>query len=680
MFKLKVLSALVGSFAAIPSVLSFAIATAAPAQAQQRPRLTQAAPSQLAPDLPDTSQPSPPNSPTPLPNPAQTSPPASTSPDSASPESAPSQFPSSQFPLPQFPPPQLPPIPAPPTELQESGPATLNTLNGLSPEQICTQDVSFFARGLAPQTEGSSAPAKSLSTANNLAIPQQPSEVSIQQVLNLELSTAIQAAFAQNPDLQVTKLQLQRSCEQLRQSNASLFPTLSLSSSISRTDGGNFGPRSRIYGASPANQAQIQQFLIQQQAQAQQQLQQQIAQLQQRFQQTATQVQRSTLQQQIAQLQQRANRVALSPPITLTPFAASDVALPLRSLGGGGGGNGSFFNGSLNLSYSIFSGGQRSASIQAAKRQIETSALDLQLQFQQLRQDVTNRYIDLQQTQSLIGIAESAIASAQETLRVTQLGEQAGIRTQFEVLQAAVSLADAQQNLTQARALFTIARRQLVQQIGLPDTVDVTLPASVRVTKAGAWQPSLEETIILALNNRIELTQTRIQRNITELQKRITKAQNRPQLQGFASINLADDLEDRFLGAYGYAVGVQANFNVFDGGEVRSRLRQLDRNLQIIDQQFNQLRESIRLEIEQAYFTLQSSATNIETANQALTQAEEGLRLAQLRFSAGVGTSLEVTRAQADLTQAQGNQVSAILTYNRALANLERATGYATSP
>jgi outer membrane protein TolC len=216
-----------------------------------------------------------------------------------------------------------------------------------------------------------------------------------------------------------------------------------------------------------------------------------------------------------------------------------------------------------------------------------------------------------------------------------------------------------------------------VQQIGLPETIDVTLPDTARVERAGTWSPSLEETIILALNNRVELTQTRLQRQITELQKRIARSQKLPQLQGFASLNLADDLEDRVLGAYGYSVGVQANFNVFDGGAVSAQLRRLDEVLRSLDQQFNQLKESIRFEVEQAYFSLQTNATNIETSNQALTQAQEALRLAQLRFSAGVGTSLEVTRAQGDLTQAQGNQVAAILDYNRALSNLESATGYA---
>lgn len=561
------------------------------------------------------------------------------------------------------------PSPAQPTPKQ----ADVNLTRLPPPQKICSaKDLIVLEQGLAPSTQTLPLPLEA-----PLSIPQQATSAQVQQLLGLELPAAVRYAFDQNPDLQVTKLQLRRSCEQLRQVNAANYPTVSVIGSVSRTDSGGFAPLNQVYSSNAGSQTQIQQQLVSQQLQAQQQLQQLISQLQQRFQQSPTLIQSSTLQQQIGQLQQSANTAAvLSTPINITPFTPNSVSLPLSSKGSNPSGNGSFANGSLNLSYRIYTGGQRSASIRAAEKQVTNAALDVQLQFQQLRQSVTNRYIDLQQTQSLIGIADSAVSSNQETLRITQLGEQAGIQTRYDVLQAAVSLADAQQNQSQARSLYSIAQRQLVQQIGLPITVNVTLPTTAAVVKAGVWEPTLEETIVLALNNRLELTQTLIQRQITELQKRITRAQKLPQVQAFASVNVADNLGDGARGALGYTVGVQTNLNIFDGGAVRAQLRQLDQTLKILDQQFNQLEESVRFAVEQDYSTLQSNAANIETGNQAVGQAQEGLRLAKLRFQAGVGTTLDVTRAQANLTQAQGNQTAAVLSYNRALANLQRDTGY----
>jgi outer membrane factor, OMF family len=375
-------------------------------------------------------------------------------------------------------------------------------------------------------------------------------------------------------------------------------------------------------------------------------------------------------------LQTRSNSLAFLPSVTtVTPLTSSDVAPPLTSSDSTGG-TGGYFNGSLALTYSIWTGGRRSASIEAAQKEVEFADLEVQRQLQLLRQNVVSNYYDIQQTQALIEVANSAVANNQESLRTIQLGELAGTKTKFEVLQAAVTLADAQQNQTQANTLYTIARRQLAQQLNLPGNFDITLPAEAKAAKAETWSPTLEDSIILGLNHRIELVQTELQLQIAQRQKRIVLSQKRPQLQGFATVDLADDLEDPILGDYGYRVGVQISLNVFDGGNVRSQVKQLDATIGQITQQFAQFKESIRFEVEESYFNLKANEANIETANQSLITAQESLRLADLRLKAGVGTIQEITRAQADLTQAQGNLVGAILGYNRSLESLKRATGY----
>jgi Outer membrane protein len=70
---------------------------------------------------------------------------------------------------------------------------------------------------------------------------------------------------------------------------------------------------------------------------------------------------------------------------------------------------------------------------------------------------------------------------------------------------------------------------------------------------------------------------------------------------------------------------------------------------------------------------LNANAENIQTASFALEQAQESLRLARLRFQAGVGTQSDVITQQTELTRARGNRLRAILDYNRALASLQRA-------
>jgi outer membrane factor, OMF family len=512
-------------------------------------------------------------------------------------------------------------------------------------------------------------------------VPQTAEELAIANTYPLSLDAAISLGLQRNESVQLARLQLQQSCFGLQESRAALYPQVSLSASFSNANSnGSFSPVAQFYplnsGALSASQQVTLATLQQQQASAQQQLQNELSQLQSRLQQVSTEVQQETFQQRINTLQQRANVSAILPFVNTV-----SLSLPqgngAATGGGGGGGAGSFFNGGVSVAYEIFSFGRREATINSSKKLIQSNALEVQRQLEQLRQDITSAYYDIQQAQALIMVAESSVKQAEENLRVLNLGEQAGVRTRFEVLQASVTLADVQQLLIQATSLRTIAQRQLAERLNLPNGVNVELP-SPNVDRAGNWPLSLEDSIVIALNNRVELPQNGLQRDITTLQRRILRSQQRPQLQGIASFDIADDLEDSVLGAYGYTVGVQMNFNFFDGGQTKAQLKQLDRTIDILEQQYQQQREAIRFAVEQAYYNLRANESNIAIAAQSVQQAAEGLRLARLRFEAGVGTTLEIARAQADLTQAEGNQVAAILGYNRSLAILERATGYAT--
>ena len=58
-----------------------------------------------------------------------------------------------------------------------------------------------------------------------------------------------------------------------------------------------------------------------------------------------------------------------------------------------------------------------------------------------------------------------------------------------------------------------------------------------------------------------------------------------------------------------------------------------------------------------------------------MEKAKEDYRIEQARYSAGVGTNLDVLDAEEKLCSAQGNYVSALYTYNVSKASLDKAMG-----
>jgi OMF family outer membrane factor len=79
--------------------------------------------------------------------------------------------------------------------------------------------------------------------------------------------------------------------------------------------------------------------------------------------------------------------------------------------------------------------------------------------------------------------------------------------------------------------------------------------------------------------------------------------------------------------------------------------------------------------VEFSFFELEKNLRNITTTSREVISTRESLRLARLRFQAGVTTQREVVDTQRDTTQAEVRYANAITDYNKRLAELRRRTG-----
>ncbi|MGD1854268.1 MAG: TolC family protein [Leptolyngbyaceae cyanobacterium] len=331
-------------------------------------------------------------------------------------------------------------------------------------------------------------------------------------------------------------------------------------------------------------------------------------------------------------------------------------------------------NASVGVSYDLFTSGQRIATVRAAEEQVRLSELEVDRRREELRLETTSLYYDLQESGEQIRINRSFVEEAQQNQRDNELRRQAGVGTRFDVLRADVQLANAQQDLIQSQAQQRISRRNLARLLNLPSTSNVSatpVPAPENWEDTyERWALTLEDSILLAFQARVELEQQLAQREISTQQARAARAANGPQVSLFANYSW-DDLLDDSSDTYNF--GAQFSMVLADGGAARARARQQEANAAIAEENFSEVLDQIRFEVEEAYFTLRSNEENVRTARTAITQATTALELANLRLDAGVGTQLDVLTAQSELTQAEGNWVSAALGYNRALASLQRA-------
>jgi outer membrane protein TolC len=328
------------------------------------------------------------------------------------------------------------------------------------------------------------------------------------------------------------------------------------------------------------------------------------------------------------------------------------------------------FSGTAQIKYDLYTSGRRNGAIQEAEERIRVQELDVERQSEEIRLNVSKAYYDLQQADENVRITQSAVENAQASLKDAMALEKAGVGTRFDVLRSQVNLANSQQDLTNSISQQQIARRKLAPLLNLSQSVSISAADPVKL--AGLWQQPLERSIVLAYQNRPELQQTLAQRKIGEAQIKQALAASGPQVSLVGRYNLLDQFDDTISTVDGYSLGLQASINLYNGGAGRARAAQAKTSIAIAETQFSEQKNQIRFQVEQAYSTQASSLENVQTANVALEQARESLRLARLRFQAGVGTQTDVINALNDLTRSEGNRVKAILDYNRALTELQR--------
>jgi outer membrane protein TolC len=329
-------------------------------------------------------------------------------------------------------------------------------------------------------------------------------------------------------------------------------------------------------------------------------------------------------------------------------------------------------NASVRGNYELYTSGRRSGQILAAQKQLELAQLQYQRSQEQIRLDVASDYYDLQEADSQIFIAQAAVRNSEASLKDADAQYRAGLGTRFDVLRSQVQLANNQQQYDNAQSQRASRLRQLTTRLNVGSTIAIQTTGVIQPVPS--WKLSLEDSILTAYRNRVELSEQLAQRDLGQIQQKVALAALGPTV----SVQSQYELQRSFTRTAadinnGYSLAVAARWQFADGGQAKARAKQQEVNQQIAVSRHAQTRNTIRLQVEQAYNNLVANKAGIKTTTDAVKQAEEALRLSVNRFQAGVGTQTDRISAETDLTRARGNQITAILGYNRAIAQLQRA-------
>jgi len=284
---------------------------------------------------------------------------------------------------------------------------------------------------------------------------------------------------------------------------------------------------------------------------------------------------------------------------------------------------------------------------------------------------VRQAYYNYVQSEGQVAAAQHAVDASQENVRVTGARVRVGTSPQFDLLQAQVQLAQAQRTLTQAKAAAVAAEQQLAAVINVPISSQISASTPMGLPTP---PPDVEALVTQALSARPEIAQSQAAIQAAQAAVDLAAAGLRPTitLTGGPSI-VSNDLSAS--APVTWSGTLQLTLAVFDGGLTKAKVEQARQQLALTRVQLEQTQQTVEVQVRAAYLNLQQAAEQLASAQAGLTAAQEALRIANVRFQAGVGTQLEVVTAVQNLAAADAADVQALFQYNLALAQIDQAVG-----
>lgn len=374
-----------------------------------------------------------------------------------------------------------------------------------------------------------------------------------------------------------------------------------------------------------------------------------------------------------------------------------------------------------------------------SRRSIEIAKKNLSLTDAQFRQraietitNVQRAYWDLAFALRNLQVQRDAVRDSRTQLEHNQRLVAEGSLAPIDVVAAEAQVAGFEQSLFSSLEDVSRAENSLKNLIAENQTADIWKLSLVPTDSVdlAAPQTSLAEAMKAAMDNRPELQVATVAREINQIDQRFFRDQTKPAIDlvgSYGIVGLAGSVNTSAINPFsstdqlrnqvnllsqlagvpllptpppqtfpadligGYSQSVQNllgnNYNNFRVGvqinlPLRNRTAEahLGRSLvegQRLATQREQLEQSIQVEVRNALQAMRSAEARLRAAGIARNASEQQYQSEQRKLDAGQSTVFLVLERQTALTTARANELKAQTDLNKAIAELQRATGNA---
>ena len=332
---------------------------------------------------------------------------------------------------------------------------------------------------------------------------------------------------------------------------------------------------------------------------------------------------------------------------------------------------------SVNLQWTLYDFGGRTARIRSARYLMDAAAATAGSVAQQVVRLVVQSYYGAVAADATLRAAALTEEVTSHSLEIAKSLQSGGVGTLADVLQAETAQGQAVLAKIQAEASDKSARGTLAVTLGMSADQTFKLDVEALPTEVPALTARMADLMAEAARQRPDLKAAQAQRDAAESNITVARAAGRPVITLGAPYSYT--AQAGFPHQSNNQVGINVTWPLFTGFNVNYGVRQAQATLQQQDANLEQTGLSVTLDVWNGYYSLDSSNQQLAVTAGLTRTAEDNLQVALGRYQAGVGSIVDVLTAQTAAATSRTLRINAELGWKVSRANLALALGRLTS-
>jgi len=328
----------------------------------------------------------------------------------------------------------------------------------------------------------------------------------------------------------------------------------------------------------------------------------------------------------------------------------------------------------LTLSWVLFDFGQRAAEVEAQRYRLLAANLSQNRVLQDVAFQAEQAYYRVLGLEALVNATREQLRSFETGLDATRRRRDSGLATIGDVYRAETAAGQARLLVQRTEGELRKSRGALNTAVGLPVNFSLQLRPWDDRPPVREIAESVDRLLERIKAGRPDLVAAEARARAARAAAKAAAAAGKPSIEAVGTAGRVEFTDSR-PGVDTFNVGVLLRIPIFTGYRDTYNVARAEAIADQAESARDQLYKQAELDVWQAYFDLQTAATNVNSSGSLVKSATQSAAAAVARYKGGVGSLLDMITAQSDETQSRVVLIQSHLDWYTALARLNFALG-----